>query len=66
MEKVGHGCFNITGTKHDDTQEIEVINRVGFNKSENQLHNIRAHYNATTARKFNCLSELSKLPIVKQ
>ena len=46
--------LNITRTKHDDTQEIKVINRVGFNKLENLLldKHIRANTNATAEGRF--------------
>ena len=59
-------CLNITRIKHDNTQEIKVINRVGFNKSEILLLDIRAHSNATAAGRFDCFGALLKLPIVKR
>ena len=59
-------CLNITRTKHDDTQEIKVINRVSFNKSGNLLLDIRANSNSTAASRFDYFDALLKLPIVKR
>ena len=53
-------ALNITRNKHDDTQEIKVINRVGSNKSENLLLDMRAHSKATAAGRFDCFDALLK------
>ena len=58
-------ALDIIRNKHD-IQEIKVINRVGSNKSENLLLDIRAHSNATVAGRFDCFDALLKLPIVKR